>query len=86
MDDLDNPALIEEWKQNIDADAYGKNLNQDVKLPSIKKQIDHNDKTEYWPTRINESLNWSHFFYIMEFTADRIENDKKLLSPLLKLI
>ena len=39
MDNLDYPALIEEWKQNIDAAAYEKNLYQDLKLPSIKKKL-----------------------------------------------
>ena len=39
MENLDYPALIEEWKQNIDAAAYEKNLYQDLKLPSIKKKI-----------------------------------------------
>ena len=39
MENLDHPALIEEWKQNIDAADYGKNLNQDVKMPSIKKKL-----------------------------------------------
>ena len=52
MDDIDHPVLIEEWKQNIDAAAYIKNLNQDVKIPSIKKTIYRNDKIEYWPTSI----------------------------------
>ena len=33
MEDLDHPELIEERKQNIDAAVYGKNLNQDVKIP-----------------------------------------------------
>ena len=37
MKNLDNTALIEEWKQNFDAAAYEKNLNQDIKIPSIKK-------------------------------------------------
>ena len=45
MDDLDHHALIKEWKQNLDASAYEKNLYKDVKLPSIKKKIDRNDKT-----------------------------------------
>ena len=53
LDDLDHPVLIEEWKQHIDVDAYEKYLNQDVKLPSIKKRIGRNDTTEYWPKRIN---------------------------------
>ena len=38
MDNIDHPALIEERK-NIDAAAYEKSLNQDVKIPSIKKTI-----------------------------------------------
>ena len=61
MEDLDHPALIEEWKKNIDAAAYEKNLNQDVNIPWINKKIDCNDKTEYWPTSIKESLNWLPF-------------------------
>ena len=74
MDDLGHTALIEEWKQNVDAADYEKNLNQDVKIPSIKKKIDRNDKTEYWTTSIKESIN-ELLFYIMDFTADRIDND-----------
>ena len=50
MDNLEHPDLIEERK-NIDAAAYEKNLNQDVKIPLIKKKIECNGKTEYWPTR-----------------------------------
>ena len=54
-----------DWRivKNIDAAAYEKNINQDVKLPSTKKQIDRNDKTEYWPTSIKESLDWLLFWY-----------------------
>ena len=37
MDNIDHPALIKEWKKNIDAGAYENNLYKDVKLPSIKK-------------------------------------------------
>ena len=61
MDDLYHPMLIEEWKQNINATAYENNLNQDVKIPSIKKKY-RNNKNEYWPTRIKESINWLHFY------------------------
>ena len=39
MDDLDHPEFIEQWKQNLDASAYEENINQDVKLPSVKKQF-----------------------------------------------
>ena len=67
-------------EKNHDVAAHEKNLNKDVKLTSIKRKIDRNDKTEYWPTSMKESLNWFSFFDIMEFTADRTENDKKILS------
>ena len=61
MEDLDHPELIEERKKNIDAAVYGKNLNQDVKIPQIKKQVDRNNKTEYWPTTKKEKINWLPF-------------------------
>ena len=82
MDDIEHPDLIEECIKNIDAAAYEKNRYKDEKLPSIKKKIDRNDKTEYWPKIIKESLHWL-LFYIIEFTTDRIENDKNLLPSLL---
>ena len=58
MEDIEQPELIEELIQNLDSSAYEKNLYKDEKLPSIKKKIDCNDKTEYWPKLIVESLNW----------------------------
>ena len=39
MYDIDHPEFIEERKQNLDAYAYEKNLNQDVKIPIIKKKM-----------------------------------------------
>ena len=44
MDDLDHHELTEEWKQNLYAVAYGKNINQGVKIPSINRKIDRNEK------------------------------------------
>ena len=37
LNNLYHPELIEKWKQNLDYDAYEKDLNQDVKLPPNKK-------------------------------------------------
>ena len=42
---------------NFDANTYEINLYKDEKLPSIRKKVDRNDKTEYWPKIIVESLN-----------------------------
>ena len=50
-----------------------------------KRKNYRNDKTECWPTSINEGLNWLPFFDIMEFTADRINNYKILLRSLLNM-
>ena len=63
MDNLDGPALIKEWKQFLDAASYENNLNQDIKIPSIKKTFDCYNKPEYWPTSIKESLNGYLFIY-----------------------
>ena len=63
MGNMYYPVLIEKWKQNIDAAAYEKNLNQDVKIPSFKKTIDHIDKNKYRPTTIKESINWLPILY-----------------------
>ena len=76
MKDLENSALTKEWIQNLDAAAYEKNIHKDEKLPSIKKKIDRNHKTECWPKSIMEILNWLPFLDIIEFTTDRIKNNK----------
>ena len=47
MEDTEHPAFIEEWIHNNDAAAYEKNLHKVEKLPSLRKKIDRNDKTEY---------------------------------------
>ena len=60
MDYIDYPALIEEREQNLDAYDYEKQSNKDVKI-STKKKTDRKDKTKYWPTSIEESLNWLPF-------------------------
>ena len=86
MEDIGHPTLIEEWIQNLDSDAYEKYIYKDVKLPSIRKKIDRNDKTEYWPKSIVESLNWLTLLDITEFTTDRIENDNNPLSSLFKIV
>ena len=50
----------------------------------MNKKIDCNYKTEFWPKSIMEILNWLPFIDIMEFTADKINNDKNIFLSLLK--
>ena len=52
----------------------------------MKNKIDRDYKIEYWPKIIMESLNWLPFLDIMEFTSDRIDNDKNPLPSLLKIL
>ena len=37
LKDINHPVLIQEWKKNIDAAAYEKNLNKEIYLPSKTK-------------------------------------------------
>ena len=60
--------------KNLDADAYKKVLTKMYIYHQLRKN-DRNDKTEYWLTSIKEIINWLPFFDIMEFIADRIDND-----------
>ena len=76
MKDPEHLALIKELIQNIDAPAYEKTIHKDEKLPSMKNKMYRNYKTECWPKSIMESVNWLPFLDIMEFTVDRINNDK----------
>ena len=38
----------------------------------------------YWPTRIKEVIQWFYFQNVMDYTAEKIETEITLLSPLLK--
>ena len=51
----------------------------------MKRKIDRNYKTDYSPKSIMESLNWLPFIYVMDLTADKIENDINLFSSLLNV-
>ena len=61
MGNLDRPELTEEWKQNLDADTYGKRKPRCKSTIKEDKMFDRNNKTEYWPTIIKEGLKWIHF-------------------------
>ena len=77
---IDHLALIQEWKQNLDAAAYEKNVHQEIKIPPKKKEINCHGIMTYCPTSIREVINWFPFMDTMGYTADMIENDITLLS------
>ena len=65
-------------EKNIDAAAH-EHFKQRNKATIKEELIYCHDSIDYWPTIINEGLNLLSFFNIMEYTADRIENEIKLL-------
>ena len=49
-----------------------------------EKNIRHGSMT-YWPTSIQEVINWFHFMNIVKHNADRIDNQITLLMLMLKM-
>ena len=60
-------------------------LNQEIKLPSKKKEMDHHDSQSYWKTRIIECIHRFTFLNTTEHNADNIETKTQLLPLLLKV-
>ena len=50
LKDINHPALLQEWKLNIDDEAYEKYIDYNVYKPSDKR-IDRHDSTFYWPIK-----------------------------------
>ena len=75
IDDIDHPIFIEELKENIDAAAHEEVYTKLISYHQLRKK-DRNDKTKYWLTSKNKESHLVYLFYTIEFTADKIENDK----------
>ena len=78
IEDIEYPVLIEYWIQNSDASAY-KESTQRCKVTINEEEIYRNYETEFLTESIMESLNWLSFLGIMEFNADSIDHNKKIL-------
>ena len=59
-----HPEIIKEWKLNIDAAEYEKNIAKS-NLPSHKKNINCIDDFEHWPAPIKSTLQWFSFHAII---------------------
>ena len=79
-----HPAIIQEWKLNIDASEYEKNMTLSH-VPSYKKIIYRIDDFEHWPESIKSTLQWFPFHEIMEYTGNVMQDDTHLTSSLLKM-
>ena len=51
----------------------------------LNKKINRVDNHKHWPASINEKIQWFPFLTIMEYTANKIQDNKVLISSLLKV-
>ena len=48
--DINHPELLQEWKLNLHAAKYKKNMKANIYKPSEKKRCNCVDSDDYWPT------------------------------------
>ena len=65
--EIHHPALLQEWKLNLDAAEYENNMKDNIYKPSEKKS-NLVDSDEHWPTSIEKKIQWFTFLTIMEYT------------------
>ena len=56
-----HPAIIQEWKLNIDAAEYEKNMTF-THVPSTKNKINRIGNFEHWPASIKTTMQSFPFF------------------------
>ena len=64
--EIHHPALIQEWKLNLDAAEYENNMKANMYKPSDKNKIHCVDSDEHWPTSIKKTIQWFPFLAIMD--------------------
>ena len=55
-----HPAIIQEWKLNINAAEYEKNMTL-THVPSTKKIINRKDEFKHWPESIKSTMQWVQY-------------------------
>ena len=53
--------------------------------PSEKKKFNHLDNHKHWTASIKNKVQWFPFLIIMEHTGNKTQEDKGLISSLLKM-
>ena len=64
--------MLQEWKLNLDAEEYERNMKANMYKPSEKK-IHRVDSDEHWPKPIKDTIQWFPFLTLMEHAANKIE-------------
>ena len=83
--EINHPALIQEWKLNLDATDYEKNMNANMYKPSGKRKFNCVDNQKHWPASMKDKIQWFTFITIMEHTANKMQEDNGIISSLLKM-
>ena len=65
--------MIQEWKLNLYAAEYKRNIYANLHKPSGETKFNPIDSEDYWPTSIKETIQWFTFLAIMEHTANIME-------------
>ena len=80
FEEINNPALLQECKLNIDDAAYEKHIYANVSKPFDKKVIDRHDSNLYWPTSIKDTIQWFPFLTIIEHSENIQKPNKGLIT------
>ena len=63
--EINHPTLLQEWKLNLDAAEYERNIDANFYKTSEKKKFNRIDSDDYWPTSIEDTIQWFPFLTIM---------------------
>ena len=77
--------MLQEWKLNIDAAEYERNIYANLHKSFEKNKINRNNRENYWPTSIKKTIWWFPLIAIMEHTANIMDNNNGLISSSLKV-
>ena len=75
--EINHPEIIQEWKLNIDAAEYEKNMAK-TNIPSDKNKINLQDYHDHLPVSIKSTCQWFPFHTIMVYTGNLIQDDTHL--------
>ena len=71
--------MIQEWRLNIDATEYERNIDANLYKTSEKKKTDRVDSSEHCTTSIRETIQWFPFLTIIEHTANEMKEKNGLV-------
>ena len=71
--EINHPSLLQEWKLNIDAAEYVRNIYANLYKASEKNKFNCIDSDDYCPTSLKDKIQWFPFLIIMEHTANITE-------------